>query len=98
MGELATHEGRECWTFEQNSVEFRRADREVDGGSGHNISFVRFHAPNPKLFIDFDHFDNRANRSFMARVYSPEGPASEVVLMFNGLDETLPQLGTEDRM
>lgn len=98
MGQLASHDGRECWTFAHNTVEAPRVDLEVDVNYATGIALARFHAPNPSLFREFEHFNNQANKSFFVRVYYPEASASEVVIMFNGLDETLPQLGSEDRL
>lgn len=81
-------------TFKDNRVEYGREDARLhieSEANGVECYSFRINSPNcKKLFRDTKHYDNRANRSFFARAYwRPPGPKSHIVIMYNGLDETI---------
>ncbi len=87
---------RDFPTFRDNLIEARRKGIDLDldlnaKASGVECYWFRLHSPDCKeIFRDGTGYDNRCNRSFLARCYRRANhPQSHVVLMYNGLDETI---------
>ncbi|HVR97141.1 MAG TPA: hypothetical protein VMW27_11040 [Thermoanaerobaculia bacterium] len=65
-------------------------ERSLAGGV--ELYYLRINSPRGEsIFHDREdsNFDNRANRSFFARVYKPVVKANHAVIIYNGLDETI---------
>ena len=88
---------RKIHTFKDNCIEYGHEgeayyfERPLEGGV--ELYYLRINSPNrDEIFAvrPNSNFDNRANRSFFARVYKPSvATADHVVLIYNGLDETI---------
>ena len=81
-------------TFKDNEIECGSQDVDLDlvseiGG----IECYTFRVASPdgdRIFRDSEYYDNRTNRSFLARAYKrAHHPQNHIVIMYNGLDETV---------
>jgi hypothetical protein len=89
--------GRLIPTFADNYIESEHVDeshhfeRSLSGGV--ELYYLRINSPqHEEIFGNRigSNFDNRANRSFFARLYKPPSTtADHVVIIYNGLDETI---------
>lgn len=83
--------------FKDNYIEYEHEGEAVyferSLGGGVELYSLRINSPNGDdvFAVRADsNFDNRANRSFFARLYKPPvATADHVVLIYNGLDETI---------
>lgn len=88
--------GRLVPRFEDNWIEADHADEDYhfEGAlaGGVELYFLRINSPRCEDIFkvsDTGNYDNRANKSFMLRVYRPRVTADHVAIIYNGLDETI---------
>lgn len=96
----------QVFTFEDNYIEQQnvsKSDVVHSGGGDVDTYFFRFRSPHGNTVFpdsggkDSAHprFDNRANRTFMAKLYAPRDRTSLAAILFNGLDETVWRMREE---
>lgn len=89
-------------TFRDNPIESEHEGRDwvaLHAYGPVERYYFRFLSPTCEdVFADRGNFDNRANRSFLARLYWNGNATDQVAIVFNGLDETIHQFESEEQL
>lgn len=85
--------------FDDNPIESKHRNDDIvrlEPAGAVERYYFRFTSPTSAgVFADSERFDNRANRSFLARLYCETRATNQVAIIFNGLDETIEQFEDE---